>query len=233
MDRLVVRRRRLRQDRGRAARRVRRGARRAAGRGRLPDDAARAPALRRLPRPLRRPAGRGPPAVAASSPPRGQGDARRARRRHDRHRRRHPRAPRQVGRVQAPRPGHRRRGAALRRHPQGAAEEPQGRRPRPDADRDADPAHAADGADGPARAVDHRDPAGRPPGGPHLRHAVGRGRPARGAAARALPRRAELLRHPQDRRPARHREVPAQVRARGQASSPPTARWRRPRSRSG
>ena len=40
----------------------------------------------------------------------------------DRHRHRHPRAARQGRRVQEPRPGHRRRGAALRRHPQGAAE---------------------------------------------------------------------------------------------------------------
>ena len=47
--------------------------------------------------------------------------------------------------VQEAGPGHRRRGAAFRRHPQGAAEGAQGRRPRADADRDADPAHAADG----------------------------------------------------------------------------------------
>ena len=42
-------------------------------------------------------------------------------------------------------PGDRRRGAAFRSRPQGAAEGAQGRRPRADADRDADPAHAADG----------------------------------------------------------------------------------------
>ena len=61
--------------------------------------------------------------------------------------------PRQERRVQEARPGHRRRGAALRRHPQGAAEGAARRRPRADPDRDADPAHAADGDVGPARAV--------------------------------------------------------------------------------
>ena len=50
----------------------------------------------------------------------------------------------------------------------------QGRRPRPDADRDADPAHAADGDERASRAVGHPDPAGRPARRPHLRHAVGR-----------------------------------------------------------
>ena len=38
---------------------------------------------------------------------------------------------------------------------------------------------------------------------------------------------------PRDRRSARHRAVPARGGARGDATSPPTARWRRPRSRSG
>ena len=39
---------------------------------------------------------------------------------------------------------------------------------RADADRDADPAHAAHGAHGAARPLDHHDAAGRPPGDPHL-----------------------------------------------------------------
>ena len=46
--------------------------------------------------------------------------ARRPRRRHGRHRHRHPPAARQGGPLQGPRPGHRRRGAALRRRAQGA-----------------------------------------------------------------------------------------------------------------
>ena len=75
-------------------------------------------------------------------------------------------------------------------------------RPRPHPDRDADPAHAADGDVGPARTVGHPDPAGRPAGGPHLRRAVGPGGGARGAAARTLSRRAELPRRAAHRRPA-------------------------------
>ena len=83
----------------------------------------------------------------------------------------------------------------------------QGRRPCADPDRDADPAHAADGDVGPARPVGDPDPAGRPAGDPHLRHAVGRGGAARGAAARALSRRAELLRRAAHRRSAQHRRM--------------------------
>ena len=55
--------------------------------------------------------------------------------------------------------------------------------------------------DGRARPLDHRDAAGRPPGGAHLRLAVRRGAGARGAAARALSRRPELLRLPAHRGP--------------------------------
>ena len=44
--------------------------------------------------------------------------------------------------------------------------------PRADADRDADPAHAAAGARRRARDEHHRDAAGRSPGGAHLRHAA-------------------------------------------------------------
>ena len=149
-----VRRRRLRQDRGRAARRLRHGDVGQAGRAGLPDDPARAPALHAtsssgcrasrsrsggcrgwFPRPRRR--------RPRKASPNGT----------DRHRHRHPRAPREEHRLQAAGPGHRRRGAAFRSRPQGAAEGAQGRRPRADADRDADPAHAADGDVGPARPV--------------------------------------------------------------------------------
>ena len=66
----------------------------------------------------------------------------------------------------------RRRGAAFRRRAQGAAEAAARRRACADADRDADPAHLAAGADRRARAVDHRHAAGRPAGGAHLRLAV-------------------------------------------------------------
>ena len=57
--------------------------------------------------------------------------------------RRHPCAAGQGREVPQPRPSDHRRGAALRRRPQGAAEEPPHGRPRPDADRDADPADAS------------------------------------------------------------------------------------------
>ena len=140
-----LRRRRLRQDRGRAARRVRHGDVGQAGRADLPDDPARAPALHEFRRAAAGLPDQGRPPVAAGPGGRGQEDQGRPRRRHGRHRHRHPRAPREEHRVQAARPRHRRRGAAFRGRPQGAAEGAQGRRPRADADRDADPAHAADG----------------------------------------------------------------------------------------
>ena len=79
----------------------------------------------------------------------------------------------------------------------------------------------------------HPDPADRPPRGAHLCHALGPDGGPRGAAARALSRRPELLRGAAHRRPARHRAVPARGGARGHATSSPTARWRRPRSRNG
>ena len=68
-------------------------------------------------------------------------------------------------------------------------------RPHADADRDTDPAHAADGDERHPRIVGDPDPAGRSPRGADVHHAVGSGRAARGVAARTLPRRAELHRH--------------------------------------
>ena len=53
--------------------------------------------------------------------------------------------------------------------PQGAPEGAAHAGRRADADRDADPAHAADGDGRPARDLDHRDAARRPAGDPHLR----------------------------------------------------------------
>ena len=88
--------------------------------------------------------------------------------------------------------GHR-RGAAFRRQAQGAAEGAASRCACADAVGDADPAHPAARADRRARALDHRHAAGRPPGGADLHLAVRPGGHARGAAARALSRRAELL----------------------------------------
>ena len=89
--------------------------------------------------------------------------------------------------------------------PQGAAEGASRRRARADADRDADPAHPADGADRHPRDEHHRHAAGRPPGGAHLRDAVGRRHDPRGAAARAVSRRPGLLCLPAHRGPRRGR----------------------------
>ena len=97
----------------------------------------------------------------------------------------------------------RRRGAAFRRRAEGAAEAAQGRRACADADRDADPAHLAAGALRGARDEHHRDPAGRPPGGAHLRDAVRSRRGPRGDLARARPRRADVLRRAAHLRPRR------------------------------
>ena len=89
--------------------------------------------------------------LAAGRRRRARQDQERDRRRRDRHRHRHPCAARQGDQVQGARPDHRRRGAAFRRRPQGAAEAAARRGPCADADRDADPAHAAAGAVGRAR----------------------------------------------------------------------------------
>ena len=100
------------------------------------------------------------------------------------------------------------RGAAFRRRAQGTAEEPQGRCPCPDPDGDADPAHLATGAVGRARSVADHHAADRPAGGAHLRHALRSAGGARGAAARTLSRRPELLRRAAHRRSARGRSIP-------------------------
>ena len=70
---------------------------------------------------------------------------------------------------------------------------------RADADRDADPAHAAPRDGGPARPVDHRDAAGRSPRGAHVRVARRRRDDPRGDRARARARRPGLLHHADDR----------------------------------
>ncbi len=194
-----LRRRRLRQDRGGAARDAAGRAGRQAGRGPGADDGARRAALRDLLRALRRLPGARGGAVALSHQGGAAGDAGGARRGEARRRRRH--APHPVARraLQGPRPPGRRRGAALRRHAQGAAQGAAHAGRRAHADRDADPAHAADGDGRPARDLDHRDAARRSAGDPHLRLPVRSGAPGRGARAGARARRPDLLR-PQPRR---------------------------------
>ena len=89
-----------------------------------------------------------------------------------RYRHRHACAARQGHQVQGPRPAGGRRGAAFRRHAQGEAQDAARGSACADADRDADPAHLATGADRRARSVHHRFAAGRSPGGAHVRVAV-------------------------------------------------------------
>ena len=216
-----VRRRRLRQDRGGAARGLRRRAGRLPGGGGGADHAAGAPALRHLPAALQGPAGA---RRAGLAPGQRQGARRRQGRhqgRHHRHRGRHARAARQVDRLQAPRPADRRRGAALRRRPQGAPEAAARGRARADPDGHADPAHPAAGLVRRARAVADHHAAGRPAGGAHLHLAVRSGHRARGAAARALPRRPELLRGAAHLRPGGRRRVPGRADARAEGGARP------------
>ncbi len=62
---------------------------------------------------------------------------------------------------------------------------------------------------GRARPVDHRHAAGRPAGNPHLCFGIRHGHDPRGAAAREVPGRAELLRGAAHQRPAGDRGFPA------------------------
>ena len=89
----------------------------------VPDHAARAAAPVDLLRAVRGVPGEGRGAVAVPDRQGGQGGHRGHRRRHGRRRHRHAPAAQRRGAVQGPRPGDRRRGAALRRRAQGA---PQG-----------------------------------------------------------------------------------------------------------
>ena len=228
-----LRRRRLRQDRGRAARRVQGRQRRQAGADARADDDPRPAALRHL---LRAPA-RLPVHDRAGQPlPPGGGAARRGqalRRGQGRHPDRHappaqPRRPRQ-----GPRPDHRRRGAALRRQAEGAAAPAQAQGRRDQHERDADPAHAADEPRRAARHQRDRDAARGSPAGQDVRRRVRRGPGQAGARARARARRPGVLPaqprrgHRRDRRAAA-RAVP------GSCASPSrTARWTRSSSSSG
>ena len=110
--------------------------------------------------------------------------------------------------------------------PQGAAQAAAERGRRPDADGDADPAHAAHGAGRHPRHEHHRDAARGAPADPDLRRGgVGRPRP-RGDPARAGPRRPGLLR-PQPGPDDRGRPSSSGSWCRTRGSSSGTARCRR------
>ncbi len=205
-----LRRRRLRQDRGRAARRGQGGQRRQAGDDARAHDDPRPAALRHVHRAPARPAVRGrarlplPPAGRAA---RGGQALRRGQGRHP-----HRHAPAAVARRagEGARAADRRRGAALRRQAEGAAApaQAQGRR---DLDvGDADPAHAADVPRRPARHQRDRDAAGGPAAGQDLRRRVRRAARAPGAGARGGPRRAGVLPAQPRRRHRRDGRAPAQ-----------------------
>ena len=227
-----LRRRRLRQDRGRAARRLQVRQRRQAGADARADDDPRPAALRHLHRaPARLPVHdrarlalprSGRPARGRQAVLRGQGG----------HPHRHPPAALARRAREGPRAADRRRGAALRRQAEGPAAPaaPEGRR---DLDeRDADPAHAADVAGGRARHLRDRDA-------------------ARGPAARSRPTSASTTRGWSSRRSSARRRAAARRSssttasrtstrrpsacarcARASRSRSRTARWTRSSSRS-
>ena len=194
-----LRRRRLRQDRGRAARRVQGRRRRQAGARPRADDDPRPAALRQLRRaaeglPLhRRPRLALPHAQGAEGGRRGLQQGQR------RHPDRHPPPARPRHARQGHRVDHRRRGAALRRQAEGAAAPAQAEGRRDRDERHADPAHAADVDGGHPRHLGHRDAARGPAPGQDLRRRVRRGARQAGDHAREAARGAGVLR-PQPRR---------------------------------
>ena len=199
----ALRRRRLRQDRGRDARGVQGGHGRQAGRRPGADDGPGVSARENAEEPLRRVPGARRHAQPLPQQGGAEGHHRRCRRRQGRGRRRH--APPAVeGRaVPRSRAAGRRRRAALRRRAQGADQADAPARRRPDDDRDADPAHAEHVAGRHSRHVDHRDAAARSPVDPDQRGEVRSGGdlardPDRDGARRsdllrAQPRRVDLL----------------------------------------
>ncbi len=193
-----LRRRGLRQDRGRPARGVQGRRRRQAGARAGADDDPRPAALRHL---LRAPEGLPLHHRARQPLPLRQGPEgrhRRLQRRARGHPHRHPPPPRARPARQGHRADGRRRGAALRRQAEGAAAPAQAQGRRHGHERDADPAHAADVAGRDARHLGHRDAARGPPPRQDLRRRVRRGAGQAGDHAREGARRAGLLR-PQPR----------------------------------
>jgi hypothetical protein len=172
----AVRRRRLRQDRGRDPGRVQGDPGRQAGRGARPDHPAGHAARQHVRRPVRRVPDPRRDAVAVPHGRPGQEGDRGRQDRRGRLRDRHAPPARQRREVQGSRPVDRRRGAALRGAAQGDDEEDEDERRRPHALRHADPAHPRDVARRHPRPVAAADAAGRPHADPHLRRRVRRAR---------------------------------------------------------
>ena len=226
-----VRRRRLRQDRGRDARGVHRRAVREAGRGARPHHVARTAASPDVRRPVRGLAGADRAALALPRPRRAGRGGTRPRGRHRRHRHRYPQAARRRHPVQAAGTRGHRRGAPLRRAPEGTIQGAAGRGRRAHPDRDADPPHPRHGALRPSRPLAHRHPPGETAVDPDVRSQMGPGDAPRSPATRDPPRRADLLRAQQGRehradcrRRARARSgCPGEGRARTDARTRPGA----------
>ena len=216
-----LRRRGLRQNRDRRARRLQgRAGFQAGGRTRA-DHAARPAALRDLLGALR-----GLPRHRQGDEPLPdhQGDQRHDQGASGRHRgrgHRHAQTAQPQDPVQGPGAGHHRRGATLRRRTQGDAQGAAHQRGRALPVRHADPAHAGDGGDRHPRDVHARHPAGGPPAGAHLRGRL-RGRAGhRGDPARAAARRPGVLRaQPRGRHLPHGRQDPG-ARARSQGRHRP------------
>ena len=158
-----LRRRRVRQDRNRDPRGLQGRHRLEAGRRAGPHDHPRTatlPYVQRaaegVPRPHRAPE---PPQKREGDAP----DSRRGQKRQDRHPDRHAQDTGQGHRVQGPRSARDRRGAEVRRGGQGEAAPAESRNRHADADRHADPPHAAVFVDGLARPVRHHDSSAQPP----------------------------------------------------------------------
>ena len=218
-----VRRRRFRQDRGSVAGRFRHGDVGQAGRARVSDHPARSPALFEFRRAIPWLPDQHRPPVAPCSFSRSKADEGGTCRRHGRHRHRDPRDPREEHRLQAPGTRYCRRRATFRSGAQGAAEGAQGRRPRADADGNADPSNPANGDERTSRAERDPDATSRSPCRPDLRYAFRRRRSPRGAATRTFPRRAELLRRAPRRRPDRHGGMDPSAGPRGKGHHCPRA----------
>ena len=230
MDRLDLRRRRLRQDRGRDAGHVQGGAGRQAGRDPRADDAAREPARPDVPRALRRLPGAGRGAVSGSSRQKEQNGGRRGRRRAARSTSSSARTACSPTTCSSRTSGllvideeqrfgvqHKEQIKALRAE-----------RRRAHAHRDADPAHARDVAHRHPRPLAGEDAARGPPADPHLRRRVRRprGRPRRsGASCCARARCFFVHNRVQDIEHVAAEVARARARARGSRSR--TGRWTR------
>ena len=201
--------RRLRQDRDRGPRRVQGGPGRQAGRGARADHAAGPAALLHVLRALRAVPGERAAAVALPGQGRDGRDPARPGRRHGGRGHRHAQAALPGDQVRPARPGHHRRGAAVRRRAQGVPQAAAHRGGRARHVGHADPADAGDGRGRDQGDVHHLDPARGAAPGAHLRRRLRREAGGRGHPARAAPGRPGLLRaqpgqlDPQGRGPAR------------------------------